>query len=447
MNKTIAVFSMAVILCFSLSSCASTGEKLSERGRVKQNEQSAQSTKIERISASDMPDGFASVGFSSAKINFAEKTTVSTKAELLAALKKGGVIFVNGMIDLSDGMLSDERGGSTLALDDFVRKNSDFSSYAEYKAAYAAACTIGTEDSNNKSPQSALYGTMHNLNLLYKDVITLAVQSDTYLIGLGERSGFSGGSVLVKDAKNVVIRNLFVQDAYDPFPHHEAGDGYNAQHDAISVQNSSNVWIDHCTLCDTKGISHVLTSGSIEEKWQTYDGLCDITKGCDNITVSFCKFMNHDKTMLIGSSDSEAISAENRHITLHHNYFYNCGQRLPMVRLSTVHSYNNLFETDESAPYKSNYALGVRNAALIQSQANYYGKGTLYSFSGHSSKQGTVYSIGDIDQSVNGKKDGQFKISAEPLFEIPYEFTVLEAEKVMDFDKANAGAGVLILEQ
>ena len=136
---------MAVILCFSLSSCASTGEKLSERGRVKQNEQS---TKIERISASDMPDGFASVGFSSAKINFAEKTTVSTKAELLAALKKGGVIFVNGMIDLSDGMLSDEGGGSTPALDDFVRKNSEFSSYDEYKAAYTAACTLSTEDSN-----------------------------------------------------------------------------------------------------------------------------------------------------------------------------------------------------------------------------------------------------------------------------------------------------------
>ena len=391
----------------------------------------------EEFPAFDLPDGFAGTAFVD-KIKEDSLVTVSTKAELKSALRKGGLIYVNGMIDLSEGMLPEEGGLSTPALDAFVKKNSKFSTYQEYRDAYAAACKVGTEDTS-KGPHSSLYDTMHSLNSAYGDIIRLSVKSNTALIGVGPNSGFSGGSVSVNGVSNVIIKNLNILDAYDPFPHHEENDGYNAQHDTVSVQDAKNVWIDHCTLADTKSLSHVLTSGMFDEKYQTYDGLCDITKNSNNVTVSYCKFMNHSKTMLIGSSDSEQIKASSRKVTLHHNYFYNCASRLPMVRLSTIHAYNNYFEADSSAFYANSYCLGVRYNSLINAENNYYGSGIKNSFAGNSKKFGTVYSAGEIDKSANGKKSGEFKTSDKPLFEVPYKYELLAAEKVPEFVKANAG--------
>ena len=395
------------------------------------------------FSASDLPDGFAGVGFKGLKTD--SSVTVNNKKDLLSALKKGGVIYVDGMIDLSEGMLPGVGGGSTSALDTFVKKHSSFSSYIEYRDAYAAACTLETEDSS-KGPKSSLYDTMHDMNIAYRDLIRLTVRSNTVLVGLGENSGFSGGCLSISGVSNVILRNLKIQDAYDPFPHHEKNDGYNAQHDAVSIESSKNVWVDHCTFEDTKDLIHVMTAGKIDEKWQTYDGLCDITKSSDNVTVSYCKFVNHSKTMLIGSSDSEQISAKNRKVTLHHNYFYNCASRLPMVRLSTIHSFNNYYEADSSARYGNSYGLGVRYNSLINAENNYYGSGIKNSYAGNSKKHGKVYSSGEIDNSKSGKKSGEFEAASEPLFEIPYKYEKIPAEQVPDFVKANAGAGKISIK-
>lgn len=402
----------------------------------------------ERISAEDLPDGFAGLGFKAAKAADSA-SVVTTKRELKSALRKGGVIYVSGMIDLSEGMLPEVGGGSTAALDEFVKEKSSgkYSTYKAFMDAYVAACTGGTDDTSSGSKKSPMYGVQHDLYYAYRDKIYVRIPSNTVLIGIDGASGFMGGSIMIDGVSNVVLRNLVIQDGYDPFPHHEANDGYNAEYDAVAVDNAKNVWIDHCTFADTKTVTHVRTGGSLDEKWQTYDGLCDITNASANITISYCKFMNHDKTMLIGSSDSESISNKSRTVTLHHNYFYNCGQRLPMVRLTTVHAYNNYFDVDKSAPYKSQYALGVRYNALIQSEANYYGSGTGYSMSGHASKQGSVYSVGDIDKSANGRKSGQFVFSKTALFELPYSYAAIPAEDVPEFVKAQAGSGVLPVER
>mgnify|MGYP002623667146 FL=1 len=397
----------------------------------------------ESISAGDVPDGFAGQSFSFANIKTDSAVTVSSKRNLLNALKKGGVIYVDGMIDLSEGMFPEKSGEANAALDAFVQKNSNYSSYAEYRDAYVAACTTSTEESAKSSSKSPLYETMHSLNMAYKSVILLSVPSDTVIIGLTADSGFSGGSVSISKASNVVLRNLVIRDAYDPFPHHEANDGFNSQHDCVLVENSSNVWIDHCTFYDTKEQTYVKTGGSVSEKWVTYDGLCDITKESTNVTVSYCKFMDHNKTMLIGSSDSEKIDAANRKVTLHHNYFYNCASRLPMVRLSTIHLYNNYYDASPNSPYGNSYALGVRYNSLIQAEANYYGGGIKNSYSGSAKKPGKVYSVNEIDRSKGKKKSGEFKTSKTPLFDIPYSYDALPADKVQDYVKENAGAGKL----
>lgn len=394
----------------------------------------------ESITKNDIPIGFASQG--KWRINNKKPITVSTKKEFFAALNHGGVIYIDGMIDLSDGMMVKNKDIPT-ALDDFVKsRTSGKYTYEQFVTAYSNSCSIDTDDSKvGKQGNSKLAETLWDLNHAYGDKIRAKIQSDTCIIGLGQNSGFTGGSLSIRDVHGVVLRNLVIQDGYDPFPHHESFDGYNAQHDAVSIINSWDVWLDHCTLRDTQEIRTVLTGGDVQEKWQTYDGLCDITSESKNITVSYCQFESHDKTMLIGSSDSEQIGVK-RTITLCYNIFRNCGQRLPMVRLSNVHIYNNYFVTDSNTRYKSQYAVGVRYCANIISQNNYFEQ-VAWSFSGNEKKPGSVYSVDDIDKSINGKKIGQFTIAKKPLFDIPYSYNLLTASSVPDTLKHQAGAGIL----
>ncbi len=359
------------------------------------------------ISAADKPTGFASYqaasNFGGYKGNLTG-TVVTNRSELKAAISKGGIIYVKGMIDMTDegsGSKLPAAGGkttdSTTALDAWVKEKSG-GTYATYNAwvkAYGAACSSSTDDRSGKSSQSSLYGIMTDLNSKWKNVIQLQLVSNTTLIGIpdanGVAGGIRGGTLSVRNISNVAIRNLVLQDACDPFTHHEANDGFNAQFDNISIEAATNIWIDHCTLQDT------LTLGSSGEKWQTYDGLCDIKGNATNITVSYCQFMNHDKTMLIGSSDSDGDNSK-RFVTLHHNYYYGCGQRLPMVRNTSIHIYNNLYES--ASWYSNSYAIGRRANSLIIAENNYFGSG----ITAFSNSEGSLYASGNNTGNSSGSK-------------------------------------------
>ncbi|MDE6706387.1 MAG: Ig-like domain-containing protein [Treponemataceae bacterium] len=348
------------------------------------------------IALTDLPLGYASLGKSYATTG---GTEVATKDALRAAIAKGGVIVVTAMIDMSDGMLPAAGGkstDSTSALDAFVKENSDYSSYKALREAYATGCSTSTDDKSSSSPQTAVGKVIWSLNKTYGDRIKLNLKSNTTLIGKGPNCGIRGGTIQISNASNIQIRNLTIQDAFDPFPHHEKNDGYNAQWDGINIQNTSkNIWIDHCTFEDTLTLGYVQTNGSSQEKWQTYDGLCDMKDDSTNITVSNCVFRNHDKTMLIGSSDSNGDNKK-RFVTLQGNYFYNCGQRLPMVRNTTIHILNNYYDADSKKVYDQQYAVGCRKDSIIYAEANYFGSGIKYSFKNN---DGKLYSSGNSDSA------------------------------------------------
>jgi pectate lyase len=59
------------------------------------------------------------------------------------------------------------------------------------------------------------------------------------------------------------------------------------------------VWVDHCTFESR----YPPTTRIFERIFETNDGLLDITLASDLVTVSWCRFARHDKTMLIGGSD------------------------------------------------------------------------------------------------------------------------------------------------
>ena len=179
------------------------------------------------------------------------------------------------------------------------------------------------------------------------------------------------GVNLVLDSDNVIIRNIQFESPYDYFPAWDPNDGpegnWNSQYDSISIKGGTHIWIDHSSFQD----GPETVEKYFGRKYEHRDGLVDITNEADYITISYSTFENHNKTMLIGSSDSKISDEGKLHVTLHHNYFHNAVQRLPRVRFGQVHVYNNYFASDTTnGEYAYAYALGVGKKSQIYAENN-----------------------------------------------------------------------------
>lgn len=140
------------------------------------------------------------------------------------------------------------------------------------------------------------------------------VSSDKTIIGAAG-SSLEGVGLRVKDASNVIIRNMKIAKVL-------ADSG-----DAISIQAASNVWVDHCDL-----------SSDRDHDKDYYDGLCDVTHASDYVTISNTYFHDHWKASLVGHSDSNA-DEDTGHliVTYANNYWSNINSRGPSFRFGTGH--------------------------------------------------------------------------------------------------------------
>ena len=123
----------------------------------------------------------------------------------------------------------------------------------------------------------------------------------------------------LNEAQNIIIRNIYIV-----MPKADNGA------DGISMQESKNVWVDHCTF------------ESVNQEKDYEDGSCDITHATSGVTVSWCHYIKTQKSSLVGHSNSAtedvAITA-----TFHHNFFDESSSRHPRVRFGKVHVYNNFY--------------------------------------------------------------------------------------------------------
>ena len=101
-----------------------------------------------------------------------------------------------------------------------------------------------------------------------------------------------------------------------------------------------------------------------------HDGQLDITNASNHVTVSWNRFENHDKVMLIGSSDNAPADVGKLKVTLHHNLFENLGQRVPRVRFGQVHVYNNYYKIGNPETYVYSWGAGVQSA--IYAENNFF---------------------------------------------------------------------------
>ncbi|KAJ5403196.1 hypothetical protein N7509_003067 [Penicillium cosmopolitanum] len=227
------------------------------------------------------------------------------------------------------------------------------------------------------------------------------VGSNTSIIGKDSNAILSGFGVLVKEASNVVIRNLGVQKVL-------ADNG-----DAIGVQKSNNVWIDHCDV-----------SSDMDHDKDYYDGLIDLTHAADYVTVSNTFIHDHYKASLIGHSDSNGDEDTGHlRITQNNNYWYNINSRAPSFRFGTGHIYNSYF-LDVSD------GINTRQGAqlLVESNAFSGSKKPLYSTDGGYA----VANDNDFGTGANTAPAGTLK-------SVPYSYNLLGSSKVKSAVVGTAG--------
>jgi pectate lyase len=204
-------------------------------------------------------------------------------------------------------------------------------------------------------------------------VSIVRLPSNTTLLGAAPGAGFQHGMVLLDKVSNIVIRDVRFSDAYDLFPAWEPRDNghgeWNSEYDGLSLRGSERVWVDHCLFDDGKRPDH-LEPIRLGRRVQHHDGLLDITNASDLVTVSWCRFQSHDKTMLIGGDDKLVGDDGKLRVTLHHNHFHGCKERTPRVRYGRVHVACNLFSADRAEDY--GYSLGVGHQSQIVSEFNHW---------------------------------------------------------------------------
>ncbi len=180
----------------------------------------------------------------------------------------------------------------------------------------------------------------------------IAFTSDKTLIGTSADAHIEGIRVSINNARNVIIQNVTFSKVI--------------QFDEIEINGGSkNIWIDHCNFFT-----------DLDHNIDYYDGLLDIKNQSSFITVSWSKFHEHQKCILISSGDQEIADSVIR-ITFHHNYFYNCNSRLPSIRFGKAHIFNNLY-------YNIETGINSRMEACVRVERNYFkdagqGVGMLYS--------------------------------------------------------------------
>ncbi|MDH2425185.1 pectate lyase [Sphaerisporangium sp. TRM90804] len=288
--------------------------------------------------------------------------TVTDRKGLVAALAGGDatpkIIYVKGEIDANT-----DDSGARLTCDDYAVNGYTTQGYL---AAYDPA--VWGRDAEPSGPLEDARAASAAKQTAW---IRQKVGSNTTIAGLG-RAVIKGMNLHVDQADNVIIRNIQFRDAYDCFPQWDPTDGdegnWNSLYDNISVTRSTHVWADHNGFDDGANPD----SGQpvyFGRPYQVHDGQLDVTNGSDLVTISWNRFADHDKTMLIGSTNNPATDAGKLNVTVHHNAFDTVLQRAPRVRFGQVHVYNNFYDVPSGDDYV--YGLGVGVQSKIYAENNF----------------------------------------------------------------------------
>lgn len=148
----------------------------------------------------------------------------------------------------------------------------------------------------------------------------LRVPSDTTIDGRGRRVTLIDDGLGVYGSQNVILTHLTIDGRL------------NRITQAVNVANGSrDVWVNHLDLS------------------RMTDRLLNVKNGSTDVTISWTKFHNSNKVMLLNNITSKDLFHNYERdsaarVTLHHNHFFNTVQRNPRAQFGTFHLFNNLLE-------------------------------------------------------------------------------------------------------
>jgi pectate lyase len=187
------------------------------------------------------------------------------------------------------------------------------------------------------------------LHTLPAQTIQIKNKSEITISGApGSSANF--GFHIAAAASNVILRNMTI----GLLPG-------GSDSDMISIEGMSggapkNIWIDHNELFSSLAVC----AGAGDT---AFDGMLDIKKGGDLITVSYNYLHDHHKVSLNGYTDGDDAL---RRITFHHNWFEDVGSRVPLQRHGYTHVVNNVFSKVHTS------GINVRMGGYALVEANFF---------------------------------------------------------------------------
>jgi pectate lyase len=217
----------------------------------------------------------------------------------------------------------------------------------------------------------------------------------------------TGVGLYLNQSRNVILRNLKITDVL------------SAQGDAITIENSSSIWVDHCELSST---GHHGQNSS--------NGLLSIIRGSDFLTVTATLFKNHPQAVRVGNSDTNSVENKDKlHVTFARNSFHNVDSAISF-RFGTGHIFNTYFKDVADG---INAMMGAQ--LLIESSV-FEGHGRAV-FSEGSTEAGyaTVQDV-VLDRSSSTAPSGNMTVDSLPY---PYNWYIWETETVQESVTRQAG--------
>ncbi|KAJ4413380.1 hypothetical protein N0V82_008596 [Gnomoniopsis sp. IMI 355080] len=235
----------------------------------------------------------------------------------------------------------------------------------------------------------------------------IRIGSNKTIVGLPGAT-FDGVGLYLRRQSNIIVRNIISSKVLA-----------STKGDGIRIDQTTNVWIDHCELYS-----------DLDHDKDYYDGLIDASHAADFITISYTYFHDHYKTSLVGHSDSNGDEDTGHlRVTYANNYWLNLGSRGPSLRFGTGHVYNNYYKNMDTA-------IDSRDGAQMLVQSNVFVNVTEPIASLYSDDVGYVTaSDNDLGGASNTAPAGNITAS-----DIPYSFTLLGSSNVASTVPGAAGA-------
>lgn len=166
----------------------------------------------------------------------------------------------------------------------------------------------------------------------------IRVPSNVTIDGRDKRVKLLDYGLGIYQSHNVIVTHLTIDGRLRTFSQ------------AINIANFSHrVWVNHLDLS------------------RFSDRLVNVKNGSTDVTLSWIRFHDHNKVMLLNNITSTNLFEHYdrdsvARVTLHHNYFVNTVQRNPRAQFGTFHLYNNVLDNWDL--YGMSFSLEAR--ALIE---------------------------------------------------------------------------------